>query len=959
MAEVPSGTVTVLFTDIEGSTRLLQRVGHRYTALLAEHNALLRAAFQAHDGYEIRTEGDSFFVVFQRAEDAVRAALAAQRLLTSHTWPEDGQIRVRIGLHTGEPTCVNGDFVGLDVHRGARIADAGHGGQILISDATWAAVVGPLRDEATFEDLGQHALRDILTPEHLFQVTAPGLPIEFPPLRTRVPRSSTLPIQRGRLIGRDHEVRAIRRLLLQEDVSLVTLTGPGGAGKTRLAVHVASHLVDHFEHGVIFVDLAPVRDPERLVPAIAEPVGVRESPSRPALDGVLEHLRDQQALLVLDNFEQVVEAATVVATLLARCRRLKILVTSRERLQIREERELPISPLALPDPDLPLPVEELLHNPAVALFVERAVAARSDFALSPENARAVATICVALDGLPLALELAAARVKLISPHLLVARFAGPRTDARLGVLTSGPRDLPARQRTLRDAIAWSYDLLSEPERALFRRLAVFVGGFEIAAAEAMLNLADDQDDHGTLTRLTNAQDSASGILDLVASLVDKSLLIRQSQDDASTRFGLLETIREYGLEQLAACGETAAAHAAHTRYFLRVAEQAEQEERGPDQVVWLDQLETDHDNLRAALGWLLTERPETEESARLAAALGRFWFVRSHYSEGRRWLDRVLAAPGAQAPAVRAKLLISNGALARMHNDLTRAAAQLEEGLALYEALDDLDGVAWALTHLGMVVQFQGQDERGVALLERAVTIYRDSGDTWALSRALLNLGCAFNTQGLPRRAIVAFEESIALKRDLHDVRGLSRLLCFFADSHFELGDREQAALLYEEALQRSRRVSDVLALCRATEGLAAIAESQGAIDRAIALYQESLLIRRDRGEAIGVAEVLQALAAIEADRGQAERGTRLFAAAQRVLDEAGATVSTVGRSAYARILATLRAALAPDAFAAAWAAGAALRPQQAIEEALFDASPAPPSAASTPTESHREPTCA
>jgi predicted ATPase/class 3 adenylate cyclase len=955
MAEVPSGTVTVFFTDIEGSTQLLQRVGDRYGALLAEHNAMLRAAFQSHDGYGVRTEGDSFFVVFQRAEDAVRAALAAQRLLTSHAWPEDGKIRVRIGLHTGEPAFLNGDFVGLDVHRGARISDAGHGGQVLISDATWAAVVDLLRDEATFEDLGQHALRDILTPEHLYQVTAPDLPIEFPPLRTLAPRSSSLPIQRGRVIGRDHEARTIRRLLLQKDVGLVTLTGTGGAGKTRLAVHVASHLVDHFEHGVIFVDLAPVRDRERLVPAIAEPLGVRESPGRPVLDAVLEHLHSQQLLLVLDNFEQVVDAAPVVATLLARCRRLKILVTSRERLQIRAERELPISPLALPDPNLLPPVVDLLRNPAVDLFVERAVAIRSDFTLSPENAMAVATICVALDGLPLALELAAARVKLISPHQLAARFAGPRTDARLGVLTSGPRDLPARQRTLRDAIAWSYDLLSEPERALFRRLAVFVGGFEMTAAEAMLDLAHDGDEPDSQTRPTNAQEPVPDILDLLASLLDKSLLIGLRQDDASTRLKLLETIREYGLEQLAACGETAAAHDAHARYFLRLAEHVELVRPGPNQVAGLDQLETDHDNLRAALAWLLAERPDSAESARLAAALGHFWFARSHFSEGRRWLDRVLAVPRGEAlPVVRAKLLVSNGALARMHNDLTHAEAQLEEGLAMYEVLGDQAGVAWTLTHLGIVEMFQGQDERGVALLERAVTIYREAGEPWALSRALLNLGCAFNMQGFPRQAIMVFDESIALKRALQDYRGLSRLLSFRADSSFELGEREQAAPLYEEALQLSRRVSDVLAYCRATEGLAAIAESQGLIDRAIALYRESLLICRDRGEAIAAAEVLQALAAIEAGRGQAERGTRLFAAAQRVLDEAGAAVSTVGRLAYARILATLRAALAPDAFEAAWAAGAALRPQQAIDEALIDASPVPASVASTLSVSHR-----
>jgi predicted ATPase/class 3 adenylate cyclase len=544
MPELPTGTVTFLFSDIEGSTSLLQHLGDRFADVLADHRRLLRAAFQAAGGHEVDAAGDGFFVAFHRATDAAAAAVAAQRAMATHPWPEGAQVRVRMGLHTGEPSLTAGGYIGLDVHRAARICAAGHGGQILLSQSTCDLVAPDLPEDVNLRDLGEHRLKDLHRPERLFQLVIPHVFADFPALRTLNNRPHNLPTQLTPLMGREQAVAAVCALLRREDVRLLTLTGPGGAGKTRLGLQVAADVIDDFADGAFFVPLASLNDAVLVASTMAQTLGIRETGGRLLLESLKDFLRDKQMLLLLDNFEQVVAAAPVVAELLVSCPKVKVLVTSREALRLRGEHEFPVPPLALPDLTH-LPALELLSRyAAVALFLLCARAVNPDFSVTNENTPAVAEICVRLDGLPLAIELAAARIRLLTPQAILARL-----DSRLKLLTGGARDVPTRQQTLRDAIAWSYDLLHETERALFRRLAVMVGGFTIEAAEAVCHSARDP-------VMGAGQTLAVDVLDGLESLVGKSLVRPQEASVGESRFAMLETIREYALEKLAERGET-------------------------------------------------------------------------------------------------------------------------------------------------------------------------------------------------------------------------------------------------------------------------------------------------------------------------------------------------------------------------------------------------------------------
>ena len=593
MGELPQGTVTLLFTDMEGSTSLLQRVGERYSDVLERCRHLLRTAFHQYHGHEVDSQGDAFFVVFARASDAVSAAVEAQRALALHAWPEGVAVRVRMGLHTGEPHLAAEGYVGLDVHRAARIMNAGHGGQILLSQTTLELVEHDLPKGTSLRELGSHRLKDLEHPSHLYQLITPGLPADFPPLKTLDIYAHNLPLQLTSLIGREQEIAAVCHLLQRQEVRLLTLTGPGGTGKTRLGLQVAAELSETFSDGVFFVNLAPLSDPELVVPTIAQALGVKEASSQPLLDLVSAWLREKELLLLLDNFEQVAEAAVEVSALLARCPQLNVLVTSRAVLHLSGEHEFPVPPLSLPNlshlPDL----ERLSQYEAVALFIARAQAVKPEFQVTNANTPTVAEICVRLDGLPLAIELAAARSKMLPPQALLARL-----DQRFSLLTSGAHDVPARQQALRNTIAWSYDLLNAGEQRLFRRLSVFVGGATTETLEALY---------------TTLGDEPGLVLDGIASLIDKSLLQQSEQEAEEPRFVMLETIREYGREALTAHGEVEATRQAHAVSYLALAEAAELEWEGPQESVWFAQLEHEHDNLRAAMSWLF-ERREAEMS---------------------------------------------------------------------------------------------------------------------------------------------------------------------------------------------------------------------------------------------------------------------------------------------------------------------------------------------------------
>ncbi len=602
MSAVPTGTVTFLFTDIEGSTRSWDQHIEAMQAALAKHDHILRGAIEAHGGHVFKTVGDAFYAAFATASDGLAAALDAQRALAAESWGELGVLRVRMGLHTGAVQSRDGDYFGPPLNRVARLLSAGHGGQTLLTLATQELVRDQLPEGVQLRDLGSHRLRDLIRPEEIFQVVASPLPADFPPLKTLDARPNNLQTQPTPLLGREREVEQVCAQLRREGVRLLTLTGPGGTGKTRLALQGAADLLDDYKDGVFFVALAPLSDPTLVVSTIAQALGVKESGGRSVLQCLQDYLREKTLLLALDNFEQVAAAAPQVAGLLADAPRLNILVTSRIPLHLRGEHEFAVPPLALPDfKHLPA-LAALTQYAAVELFIERAQAVRPDFAVNNDNAPAVAEICVRLDGLPLAIELAAARVKLLSPQAMLVRLEEP-----LKLLTGGARDLSARQQTLRGAIAWSYDLLDENEKRLFRRLAVFVGGCTLEAAEAVC--------HGGV-------DLRADVFDGIASLVDKSLLRQEEAPDGEPRFFMLETIREYAQERLTESGEELQNR--HAEFFLNFAEQAEIEIHGFQQLKWLDRLEVEHDNLRAALGWL-THNSKAQLGLRLAGALTDFW----------------------------------------------------------------------------------------------------------------------------------------------------------------------------------------------------------------------------------------------------------------------------------------------------------------------------------------------
>jgi predicted ATPase/class 3 adenylate cyclase len=551
MSDLPSGTVTFLFTDIEGSTTRWERRSEAMRVALARHDALLRAAIHDHGGVIFKTMGDAFHAVFRDAANAVAAAVDAQHRLQADSWDEVGGLRVRMALHTGTAELRDGDYYGTTMNRVARLTSVGHGGQILLSEATAALVRDDLADGVSLLDLGQHRLKDLTRPEHISQVVQDGLPAAFPPLVSLDVQPHNLPTHPTALLGRERDIARVRERLRRDDVRLLTLTGPGGTGKSRLSLQVAAEMIDQFADGVFLVALAPISDPTLVASTIAQTVGVREATGRPIVESLKEHLSGKQMLLLLDNFEQIVEAASVVSDLLGAAPRLKILVTSRAALQVRGEHEEAVPPLTLPDRGRAPAPATLSQYSAVALFIERAGAIKADFTVTNENAPAVAEICHRLDGLPLAIELAAARTRLLTPQAVLARL-----ERRLPILTGGARDLPARQQTLRNAIAWSYDLLSPEEQALYRRLSIFAGGCTLEAAEAVC------DPDGTL---------GLDVLDGMSSLAAQSLLKQLEGPDGEPRFGMLETIREFGLEQLRASGELELVARAHGEYYLDLA----------------------------------------------------------------------------------------------------------------------------------------------------------------------------------------------------------------------------------------------------------------------------------------------------------------------------------------------------------------------------------------------------
>ena len=817
---LPQGTVTFLFTDIEGSTRLVRELGPRWQDVVEEHNRVLRAAIEAAGGVGVRTEGDSFFAVFESAQAAASAAVVAQRELATRSWP--APIRVRMGLHTGEGVLGGDDYVGLDVHRAARIAAAGHGGQVLLSATTMALVEHDLPAGVSSLPLGRHRLKDLPHPEDLHQLVIDGLVSEFPAPRTlEVP--TNLPTPLTSFVGRDRELAAIRGLL--KETRLLTLTGPGGCGKTRLAIQAAATVLPAFSDGVFLVELAPIRDSTLIHSTIAGAMGVREEPGRSIRATLEETIRDSETLVILDNFEQVLDAAPLVAELLRSAPRVKVLVTSRAALRLSGEQEFAVPPLRMPDPGAIRRPDRLREFEAIALFAQRAAAVAPGFAITDDNAEVVAEICARLDGLPLAIELAASRAKLLSPSDMLDRL-----HHRLALLTGGARDLPSRQRTLRETIGWSFDLLAPVEQSLFARLSVFVGGWTLEAADEVAN------PDGEL---------APDTLDAVGSLMDKSL-VRHETGDGGHRFGMLETIREFGADVLRAFGEEDGIRRRHATYFLALAERAEPEltvsHRG-----WLDRLEREHDNLRAAIAWSI-DTGDAEPGLRLAGALWRFWEMRDHLEEGRRSTDQLLALPAAADRTIgRARALSAAGSLAYWLRDTGSVRAPYEESLAISRELGDLHGEADAAYNLAFAHQLEGDPTGALELHQRAAELYRELGDETKL--ALANTALAM--------------------------------------AGFQQGDHERFRMLLEEAQRTFRRIGHLWGTVQASGLLAALALRDGDFAQARLAAIESLEANLTLGHKVGISISIQALALVSIHEGRPEVGARLAGCVDRIREGA------------------------------------------------------------------------
>jgi predicted ATPase/class 3 adenylate cyclase len=844
----PAGTVTMLFSDVEGSTRLLERLGRdRYADALELHRRLLRHAFDQNNGYEVDSEGDAFFVAFGRAGDAVATAAEAQQALAAADWPDDAEVRVRMGIHTGEPLVVPPKYVGIDVHRAARIMAAAHGGQVLVSQTTRDLLAGDAGSSLATRDLGEHRLKDLSEPQRLYQLQLAGLTNDFPPPRTLENRPMNLPVQPTPLVGRERELEEVERLLVREDVRLVTLTGSGGAGNTRLALHAAADLIEHFPQGVWAVALAPVTDPELVVPTIAQTLGVRETGEEALQEMLAAYLRDREMLLVLDNFEQLVEAAPTVAALLQHAPKLKILVTSRAPVHVSGEREYAVPPLSVPERDDLVEAAALSQYESVALFIARAEAVTAGFVLTNDNAPAVAEICVRLDGLPLAIELAAARVRVLPPKPLLARL-----DHSLKLLTGGAKDLPTRQQTLQATIDWSYRLLSAEEQQLFAELSVFVGGWTLEAAEAVLG-----------------RDGAVDVLDGIASLVEKNLVRQREDVYGESRFSMLETIREYALERLRALPAADDLLRAHAEYVLEFALVAERELQGERQTDWLGRLDRENANLTAALTW--SREHETTFEVRLVNALVRFWGLRGQLRTGQAWVEEALAREGVDLGS-RIVTLRWATYFAGMLGDHARAQTVIREWLASARELGDARNVGEALYRLGEEQVETGDIAAGRATLEEALRIARELDDPDLTAKLLGILGIAAREERDHTSAADFFEQSSSLFRSV--------------------GNRFNLAITLQKlgmARLDSGRPAEAVAPLR--ESLAILCEFKNEFEISFLLEGFAVLIAGDDAESavrlMGKADALRAPSNARLERSELHRIAKLLASTKSHIDAA------------------------------------------------------------------------
>ncbi|HEX5039541.1 MAG TPA: tetratricopeptide repeat protein [Candidatus Limnocylindria bacterium] len=911
MDGLSAGTVTLVFTDIQGSTLLLERLGDGYATLIADHHGIVDGAASRHGGTRIDAAGDGLFYSFSTARGALNACVEAQRELGTHTWPDGADVRVRMGIHTGEPLSAKTGYVGIDVHRAARICGAGHGGQILVSQAARSLIGTGLPDDVGLTDLGLHHLRGIEGPERLYQVVAPGLETDFPPVRSLDTTPNNLPRQLSSFVGRDQEIETAEVRLA--DSTMLTLTGPGGVGKTRLALEIAAHLVSSFPDGVWLIELASLAEGQLVDDAIASALRVKQRAGADIPTSLIESMEERRLLLILDNCEHLIEPVVdITHRIMRRCPQIQVLATSREALGIPGESLMAVPSMSLPSTDARGAADTLKESDAVRLFVDRARAVLPTFELTDAVTDAVVQICRRLDGIPLAVELAASRIRSLPPAQIAARL-----DDRFRLLTGGSRTALPRHRTLRATMDWSFELLTEPEQVLFPRLAVFAGSFSIEAAEAVCT--DD-----VVVR--------EDVVDLLAHLVDRSLLVAD-EGGVEARYRMLETIRDYAQERLADSGEAPATYARHLAWFVDLVDRARPAFfSGPIQADWVTRLAADQDNLRAAMRWAHEDPNGADAELGLASGLWRYWEVRGDLAEGSEWLEQALSRLGGEVSVRRASALTGAGVLAAHRGDYARAAAFHEASLLLNRELERPLAVAAACSNLANIASEQGDIERARTLYAEGIQVAREAGDHQGAAYTQINLADLTARIGEEAEADRLYAETIDIFERFGDRWGVAHASTRLAAVARRRGDFATATRRYSDALAIHREAGDRHAEARVLANLGDVAAQEGANERAESLYQESLALRSQLGDRIGMATVIERLAGVADDR--PARAAYLLGAAGAIRESVGSPLSVAALAQVDQFLAGLNDGIGAAAVTASLDDGRRASLAQAVERA-------------------------
>jgi predicted ATPase/class 3 adenylate cyclase len=902
MGKKPSGTVTFLFSDIEGSTQKWEENADQMQIAFSRQEAIMRQEMSDQGGYIYKMIGDAFQVAFETAPQALAAAENAQISLQNEQWDDVGPLKVRMALHTGVVEERGDDYVGPILNRVARLMNAGHGGQILLSRATFELVRDDLPGGMSLRNLGEHRLKDLTRPEHIYQLVSPTLESNFPPLKTLDFHPNNLPLQLTSFIGREWEHEDVRDKITTS--RLVTLIGPGGTGKSRLALQVAAELTDNFNQGVWFVDLSALTDPSLLAQSVATELSIRERAQLPLIDTLAEEIGDKEILLILDNCEHLIEACAHFAdTLLRDCPGLRILATSREALRVGGEMMISLQPLETPNPEY-LPASEMISQyDAVRLFIDRSEAVSPEFAIDKTNALAVAQICHRLDGNPLAIELAAARMGALSPQMILDRL-----DDRFRLLSRGDRLVLPRHQTLEAVIDWSYDLLTEQEQALFRRLGVFAGSWTLEAAESLC----------CGEGVTQWQ-----ILDLMTGLVDKSL-VQVDRSLEEIRYRMLETVRQYAWQKTSVENEIEEIRSRYIAYYLNLAEEGEKKSYWGGDTSLPKRLAVDFDNFRAALTWCF-EDPETysESGLRLAGALWIVWWTFGYLNEGRDWLEKAIKVDVIDG-AARAKALTNVGCVAWQQGDYQIADVYTEESIAIYrdQLIEDRQGLANAIHIRGHVLFDQKDYALARSLFEESLTKFRQLGEEDNICLLVSDLGKVDYHEGDYQSAKMRFEECLLIARKREDLTNIASNLLRIGDIARLERDYDRAADYYEESLEIVRDMEWNLELASNMHKLGYIARFRGDFQKAGNLFIESLTMQQSMGNKQGVIECLVGIAGVATVAGYPEEAVRLFAAAEASLAAIGAPLGPADIAEQERDLSIAQERLSPAEFSNAWSLG-------------------------------------